>query len=164
MSKGAYGFIINNKEKIIYSRKDSHFDKLGIDVINFIKAHPLKKLKHVAKIIKNSDNTTTSVTIFQLYEHVIKNFKEIYVNLNNNFLNDSLFCEYAYIMNMDTELLEVYTGLNKDKFAPGRYASNQSYALEYPDNYCGVVLRREIPFNSIWENELHPKFFFENIL
>ena len=33
--------------------------------------------------------------------------------LNNNFIKDSLFCEYAYIINLDTMKLEFYDGFQK---------------------------------------------------
>lgn len=40
----------------------------------------------------------------------------------HDFLADSLFCEYAYIINLDTKRLEFYVGSNQDGNATGRYA------------------------------------------
>ena len=67
------------------------------------------------------------------------------------FLADSLFCEWAYIVNLDTEKLEVFRGFNQDRHAPGRYAR-----LLVSDNngYRGVALIRQIPFANIQNSSL----------
>ncbi len=39
------------------------------------------------------------------------------------FLADSLFCEWAYVVNLDERTFEVYEGFNKDPNGDGRYAS-----------------------------------------
>lgn len=36
---------------------------------------------------------------------------------DSEFLNDSLFCEWTYIINLDNEQFEVYRGFNKDPSA-----------------------------------------------
>ena len=62
------------------------------------------------------------------------------------FLADSLFCEWAYVINLDNSQFEVYRGFNQDPMAPGRYAS-----CSIPDSngYCGVALIREVPLDTI---------------
>jgi hypothetical protein len=42
---------------------------------------------------------------------------EVFHNLD--FAGDSLFCEYAYVVNLDTQSLEVYKGFNKEPLAEG---------------------------------------------
>ena len=65
-----------------------------------------------------------------------------YVVDSSDFLLDSLFCEWAYIVNLDTEMLEVYKGFNTNKRSDaGRYADKQ---LE-DDGYYGVALLAEFP-------------------
>lgn len=61
------------------------------------------------------------------------------------FLNDSLFCEWAYIANIDSGCLEIYKGFNKNPNADGRYAKN----LDSDSEYYGVVLLDEIPFELL---------------
>lgn len=56
---------------------------------------------------------------FSLYT----NGKLGYMIDNKDFVSDSLFCEYAYIINIDDQTLEVYQGFNHDPKAPGRYAA-----------------------------------------
>ena len=64
---------------------------------------------------------------------------------SEGFIHDSLFCEYAYIINLDDGLLEFYQGFNKNPEAPGRYA-------DYQDNgYCGVALVDTIALDDIFQ-------------
>ena len=79
-------------------------------------------------------------------------------NDSNDFLIDSLFCEYAYIINLDKNVLEFYRGFNKDKNAKGRYASliskwNASDPNMNGEDYYGVKLVQEIPLQDIIEGK-----------
>ena len=59
---------------------------------------------------------------------------------------DSLFCEYAYVVNLDTKVVECYTGFNCNK-AVGRFAR---YILATSTNdYKPVTLFKKIPFDKI---------------
>jgi len=70
---------------------------------------------------------------------------------NHEFLHNSLFCEWAYIINVDTGKFEAYQGFNKDPSAPGRYASSSRKGDE---EYQGVALIKEIPIVDIKENRI----------
>ena len=63
---------------------------------------------------------------------------------NSSFLSDSLFCEYVYIINLDSNMLEIYEGFNKNKNAPGRYADTDN-----KDGYYGVKLFQELSLDVI---------------
>lgn len=39
-----------------------------------------------------------------------------------DFAQESLFCEWVYVLNLDTDELEVYTGFNKEPVTKGRFA------------------------------------------
>ena len=79
----------------------------------------------------------------------------------DSFLHDSLFCEYAYIINVDTGMLEVYKGFNTDPEKKGRYAQFKSG--DYGDKYYGVALCGEIPFEDVRKDPEHilNKYFEE---
>lgn len=62
------------------------------------------------------------------------------------FLASSLFCEWAYIVNLDERTLEVYCGGNQNPNAAGRYA-----VLDDGDDWNGVVLVDTLPFAVIQE-------------
>jgi hypothetical protein len=71
-----------------------------------------------------------------------------------DFLADSIFCEYAYILNLDTAELEYYRGRNTDPAAPGRYAARGKWSPPPPMtglNFYGVRLVKTIPFSVIRE-------------
>ena len=74
---------------------------------------------------------------------------------DHSFLLDSVFCEWAYIINLDTKELEVYRGWNEDPTAPGRYASLKEADWTRDDgivvkaNYYGVTLLTTIPLMDI---------------
>lgn len=61
-----------------------------------------------------------------------------------DFALESLFCEYAYIINLDTGELEFYEGFNQDWNAEGRYAGKADKVRVY-ENYRGSGLRHEEP-------------------
>jgi hypothetical protein len=68
------------------------------------------------------------------------------------FLADSIFCEYAYILNLDTAELEYYRGRNTDAAAPGRYAAKGRWSPPPPMSgvsFYGVRLVQTIPFAVI---------------
>jgi len=71
-----------------------------------------------------------------------------------DFMADSVFCEYAYILNLDTEELEFYRGRNTNPHAAGRYAAKGRWSPPSPMvgvSYYGVRLVKAIPFVVIRE-------------
>jgi len=89
---------------------------------------------------------------------------------SKEFLYDSLFCEWAYILNMDTKELEIYRGFQKDKDKiEGRYG-DESHAeadtMRHKDDpssitgaqqyygqteYYAISLIKTVPFNEATE-------------
>lgn len=74
------------------------------------------------------------------------------------FLNDSLFCEWAYIVNLDDMLFEVYRGFQDKPHDRGRYAVVSSTALKY----YPVALVKAFPLTEIdawattWRDDVEP--------
>lgn len=85
---------------------------------------------------------------------------------SNNFPLDSLFCEYGYIINLDTNELEFYEGFNKNPDAEGRYAKGDAEDVaewlkrnpgEKP--YLGIALKGSCPLAAIpedWQAKFYP--------
>ena len=65
----------------------------------------------------------------------------------SDFLNNSLFCEYAYIINLDDGVLEYYTGGNRKPSDKGRYAKNKAPTPGF--KYYGVKLSQEVQLADI---------------
>ena len=60
---------------------------------------------------------------------------------SQTFLQDSVWCEWGYLINLDDGVVEVYTGLQKIR-------DDNRYALDAPDDsgYWHCKLQRSIPF------------------
>ena len=64
-----------------------------------------------------------------------------------------MFCEYGYLINVDTGRLEVYRGFNERDDREGRYAQLRTpgHGEEEFSEYYGVALVAEIPFSVVRE-------------
>jgi hypothetical protein len=133
-TRGAYGFHKDGETKVTYNHSDSYPSGLGSKVIKFVRATPVEKLKEIYDqiVLVNSDSTPTEEQIKKAEKYfndqVGQNVKTDWYSLLRksqgdlfaykegltfmidgvSFLQDSLFCEWAYIINLDDEVLEVY--------------------------------------------------------
>lgn len=81
---------------------------------------------------------------FPMYSQLTKDSQPIYMLKDNAFIKDSLFCEYAYIINLDDETLEFYIGFQKEP------DENNRYGTECDDNgYYPCKLVRAFGFDEI---------------
>ena len=139
-TRGAYGFIKNGKMKITYNHYDSYLSELGFSIMRFIAATSNMELNEIFDniIMVNGDSIPTQEQIeeckkylnldvgnqniddwYCLLRNAQGNLNEYknglrYMIDNKEFMGDSLFCEYAYILNLDNNYLEIYKGFNKD--------------------------------------------------
>ena len=167
-TRGAIGFIMNEEEKITYNHWDSYPEALGNGILNFLNTTNIEDLGEKVKNIQmiNEDSKPSPHQIQRCINNLTINLevgdqsqedwycllREAQGDLNKycqvgmmidnkEFLEESLFCEWAYIVNLDTKKLEVYKGFNKNKGGKGRYANLQS---EPYSKYYGVVLLFEL--------------------
>lgn len=81
-----------------------------------------------------------------ILDMVLNSDSELLVNDDTEFAKDGLFCEWAYLLNLDTKELEVYKGFNEtplspdDRFYFNGYVSNGGY---YP-----IKLVKKYPFTD----------------
>lgn len=199
-TRGSFGFRVNGQDKLMYNHFDSYPSGLGLDVLAFLKGTNLDTLtKKVAKlepvnnkvpptpeqIAKCTKAGTVNLSVSErstkdwycLLRNAQGDFKKLLkVGLfepANNFILDSLFCEWAYIANLDTGKLEVYQGFNEglpnpaggigqtpvDKWVPkltgGRYAAqcdledNKSRIERGEAPFFGVALIAEFPLKKL---------------
>lgn len=168
-TRGAYGFVLKGRELATYNHFDSQPQGLGMEVLGFLDETTDEELRRIAEQILLVDEQAqptpeqvaaclewgdTSVSLqstndwycllrgaqgdLDAYKHGLR-----YMIDNSTFLLNSLFCEWAYLINLDAGVLEVYRGFNQDPTAAGRYAR---FTLDDQRRYYGVALLEAIPF------------------
>lgn len=175
-TRGAIGFRIKRQDKVTYNHSDSYPEYLGKKVVEYIQTQTIESLKKTAEniILVQEDSIPTAKQLeeckswnnfsvgkgtdedwycvlresqgdLSTYSNGLK-----YMIDNKSFLLDSLFCEYAYIINLDNNTLEFYFGYNKFPITKGRY-SKQKQVVEsaYDNGYYGVVLIEKFPLHEI---------------
>lgn len=174
-TRGAYGFYKNGIDKITYNHFDSYFSGLGREIVDFVKKNNIEILNKIFdKIILVEENgKPTKSQIAECYRYANlsvgeQTFTDWYCLLRETqgnleyykddlkymidykeFMGNSLFCEYAYIINLDTNMLEIYVGFQKEEQKGNRYNKYK----EYSDNdYEAVRLIKEFPLNNIPDN------------
>ena len=138
-TRGCYGFFKNGENKLTYNHFDSYFSGLGKDIMEFCQKTNIKELNEMFNkiIMVDESDTPTQEQINECKQYADLTVGEQKVedwycllrdtqgNLdvykkdlrymidNKEFMANSLFCEYAYIINLDTNELEIYVGFNK---------------------------------------------------
>ncbi len=177
-TRGAWGLIKNEETKVTYNHFDSYPDGLGDNVIAFIQDN-IQKLDEIFEslILVKESGIITEQHLIHCKEHETINmyvgggntidwYKGLrkaqgsgihkygeglkYMIDSKGFLTDSLFCEWAYIINLDKRVLEIYEGFNKDSDKEGRYADKKS---SEENEYYGVSLIAEVPFHRVEDIE-----------
>ncbi len=172
-TRGAYGFRTGRTDKVSYNHGDSYPSWLGKEILDFIRKETLASLTEKANRITlvDQDKKPTKAQINACSNWANTNvgnqkiedwyclLRDAQGNLDafnegldfmidsKSFLLDSLFCEYAYIINVSTQELEFYRGFNKSKKTnKGRYASK---TLDERGGYYGVTLVEKYPLSDI---------------
>jgi len=60
------------------------------------------------------------------------------------FANDSLFCEYCYVIDLDNMLLEIFKGFNEEVVSEGRFLSTDT-----SEKYQPVTLIKTYPIQDL---------------
>lgn len=81
------------------------------------------------------------------WDKAISNGKQVYIDNEINFIKDSLFCEYAYILDLDTKELEFYQGFQKHPTAGNRYGTKKE------DGYYPCKCFFKIPLREVQEKD-----------
>jgi hypothetical protein len=187
-TRGAVGFKLDQKEVLFYNHWDSYPDGLGQDVVNYVKSvtdwnvireqvsnfvavddgvKPTLEQKDWARKLGTIDLGVSRQSEDDWYcltrnaqGNLGLQLELGFGTLANKFILESLFCEYAYVINLDTMELEFYEGFNTDRNAEGRYAKgSEPSGNEIADGYAGVVLKGEAPLDNIpddWIEKFYP--------
>lgn len=168
-TRGLYGFRKNGIDKTTYNHWDSYPDCLGHTMVEFCKETSITEMneiydklvlveegskptkKQIGECIEFYDggvstgDTSDWYCLLReaqgnpnVYKHGLK-----YMIDNHEFIKDSLFCEYAYIINLDTNCLEFWVGFQHKPDEDNRYGT------ENDNNYYPCKMMSKYPLDSI---------------
>lgn len=185
-TRGCYGFRKGGADKLTYNHYDSYPSGLGADVVRFCKETSIEEINEIFDRIVLVDNGTPPtkeqiVECIGYYNSSVSERKpedwycllrEAQGNLNayksglrymiddHDFIKDSLFCEYAYIINLDTNCLEFWRGFQNKPDPFNRYGieDDRGYypckmMAEYPLDGMGEDVVADMEKNSKYEDE-----------
>lgn len=144
-TRGVIGFYKNGKEKVGYNHYDSYPTGLGADLVRYLDGKTISELNMICDGIE--------ITEYESGETFTENgFNEKFENYVT-FLANSLFCEYAYIINLDDNTVEFYIGFNKKPGGKGRYAEWKS-DTSYVGDYYGVTLKKKLKLQKFLNGKI----------
>lgn len=176
-TRGLYGIRKAGVDKVTYNHFDSYPEYLGSNILKFCMNNnkdqltelfnkielvgnekPTEEQKKVCKRNRWFDDAVSLQTDDDWYcllretqgdLEVLKHADKAYMIDNHDFIKDSLFCEYAYIINLDRNVLEVWIGCQKKPDQKNRYGTQQDEYGYYP---CKLIRSYHLPLTKkrIW--------------
>ena len=171
-TRGLMGFRKNGQDKTSYNHYDSYPDGLGDSVIQFCRETSIEEINTIFdKIVlvdeevmptRKQINGCKEWTDLSVSEHtkydwycLLRNaqgdlnaFKNglRYMIDRHDFIYDSLFCEFGYIINLDDNTLEFWRGFQKKPQEDNRYGT------ENDNGYYPCKMLKAYPLSSIPKN------------
>lgn len=167
-TRGALGFRLNQTDKITYNHSDSYPSYLGEKVVHWCRSQTdWKEVKKKVRAMKKTSSKDVNGEKERLCNSLglvggerdwywilrdtqgdlDKILEAKYYEDYSRFILDSLFCEYAYIINLDLMELEVYEGFQREPHDKGRYDGRISTSGYYPVALVGKFDLTNIPKN-----------------
>lgn len=169
-TRGAITFVHDGIEKTTYNHLDSYPSALGVDVLEWLRiaAQDLPSLRNqVANLRMVDEHATPSAEELERYGQLDlfcpgSASMDWYRLLRHNqgdpsailgsgvttdaarFPLDSLFCEWAYVVDLDAEVFEVYRGFQNSGPVKGRWSIHKP-----SDDYWPVSLVASWPLSEI---------------
>lgn len=148
-TRGFIGFVNKGREYITYNHFDSYPSGLGVTVLDWARGADLDKVREQvstlvlvdeqskptldqqAELIDHADFRVSEQTSEDWYALLRETQGDLqrtldcgYMIDSHEFPHDSLFCEWGYLIDLDTGCLEVYQGFQKDLPGSGRWANH----------------------------------------
>jgi len=158
--------VIKDNKTVVsqYGQWDGYPEGQGAAVLNFLKTmdRPVFELKvgnciyPDAAVLENAtieDYPTMSRSMStEILQHIQDSTEPVPLLLNMDFMNDSLFCEWVYVIDLDNDKLEVYEGFNKKPVPEtNRFQCDEPHTPNYDgaETYYPVVLVKEYDLNDL---------------
>lgn len=176
-TRGAWGFYKDGVTKATYNHLDSYPSCLGQVMKEFCMVNDPADFEEIFNELKmvNANDVPSVDDYIKLgtyrnngvnggadeYYDLLRETQgepQCYINDPNlkvmidsgNFLQDSLFCEWAYIINLENNELEIYRGFIKSPPKNSRYYDGG----ETREGYYPVDMVKSIPFESLDEFDM----------
>jgi hypothetical protein len=81
----------------------------------------------------------------KILQMLYDNKKPVFIVDSSDFTNESLMCEWAYVLDLDNGILEVYSGFNKRKPAK----KSRFYSDKLMDGYYPIKLLKKYSFTAL---------------
>lgn len=147
-----------------YGQWDGYPSGNGADILNFLRENNLgdfrEKLNNIHFItdedyqsVKNSKDPTrdyahlsrdTGANILNM----IMTENIVFVRNDLSFAGDSLYCEWAYVIDLDSNKFEIYEGFNTEKITSGRFLSCDEN-LTKTDGYEPVKMVKKYSISNL---------------
>jgi len=183
-TRGLMGVRVDGVDKLTYNHWDSYPSGLGQDILEYLQTanmdEEVEKAKKLRLVQEDDAPSATDIAKYRKHANIKvgeRNIEDWYCLLrklqgklpetltagvmidSHEFINDSLFCEWGYIVNFDEMVLEIYKGFQETPHSKGRYASAASTPDRgyYPCALIKVFSLNDLP-NSLaelegWTNE-----------
>jgi hypothetical protein len=181
-TRGILGFRYKRKDYMTYNHWDSYPSGLGNRVVEWARDHggdwdsvkekvermvdvsdrqptaeEVKKFSHLADLDVSTNDPCEWYVLLRHAQGDLDFILEAGVFENQlDFIRDSLFCEWAYIINLDNMTLEIYEGFQDKPHSKGRYSklepSGFSSMREGHKTYYPCALVRTLPLEDIPED------------
>lgn len=171
-TRGLYGFYKNGETKVTYNHSDSYPEWLGKHVIEFASTTSIPEMNDIFDkiILIQEDSKPTQEQIEECAKYTnlgvsTGSVEDWYCILRNSqgdlnayknglrymidsqeFIQASLFCEWAYIINLDDNVLEVYKGF-QEAWSESRYANDK-----LNNGYFHCKLMIALPLDDVANN------------
>lgn len=184
-TRGFTGFVVDGTEKIAYQQFDSYPDGVGLAVLRWLRAArddesamaaAIRGIRLVSNDDVPSDEDVQRLSRFTDLGVSTQSSRDWYCLLRetqgrpalmiaagvmqdaSDFVCDSLFCEWGYLIDVDTRTFEVYRGFQERKHANGRFASRtprsqSGVASVTAVSYYPVALARSWSFDGLPQDD-----------
>lgn len=173
-TRGLYGFRKNGIDKTTYNHFDSYPDWLGEKMVKFCRETSVQEMndifdriimveeyskptkEQIAECIKYYDDSVSTQSPNDWYcllrdaQGDLDVYKDglKYMMEYGDFIKNSLFCEYAYIINLDTNCLEFWVGFQKEPYSGNRYGIDSDNGY-YPCKMVSYYLLESINEDTV---------------
>ena len=145
-----------------YGQWDGYPEGAGVGILNFLKAPGMEDFKESLKGTRflTEEEIAALDEVYWKASHphlsrdigysILSRIKRSPLELINQigFAGDSLFCEWAYVIDFDKNTFEVFEGFNTTPIIEGRFLSGDPH-LESTQGYEPVKLVKEYPLDNL---------------